>query len=375
MKKSTKTKKVVTKKVGISKTKVKKNVNKKEPSKVSNKIIKEKKNKNYNMMLFFTFIVGIVLIVSTYAWFSSTLDASVDFVTVSVNRETGIYISLDGVNYDETITVNKEEVTTNLEDTYPGHNNKWVDSRGLIPISSNGIPDSNTFEFSMFELYRERYSKEERQLYLDFRQYTEDQSGANFVAFDVFIKNISNSDVSDNLYLWEGTSIKLQDGTSDRMVSLLNTVRLGISKSGFTPDKNASGETVQNLECNNNCESFIYEPFSTAHNDLSIERAEDYGVTLEDGVFHPTYAVIAAGDKLSHYSGQGRQPFDNEHFIFQNTFRDLNTRLFELPHGVTKARIYVWLEGQDIDALETKSGGDILEIEIILHKDLAGYGY
>ncbi len=365
-----KSKKVATKKVGASKTKDKKVKSKKKTQK------KEKTSSmfTFNKILFFTFIVGIVLIVSTYAWFASTLDAKVDFVTITVNRETGMYISLDGVEYGETVQVSKEDVTTNLASTYPDHNNKWVSSAGLIPSSSNGIPDSDTFEFAVYELTKERYSSGERKIYLDFDQYDEKYDSANFVAFDLFIKNISNSPEPDNFYLWEGTQVSLEDGTVPRMVSLLNTVRIGISKGGHTSETYPEPATVQALECNNNCESFIYEPFSTHHNELSIERAVNYGVELIDGVFTPTYGVIKGGDRLSHYNGHGKANFDYEHFEFQDTFKEVNTQLFELPHGVTKIRVYIWLEGQDIDALETKSSGDTLNIDLVFHKDLAGYG-
>ncbi len=347
--------------------------NKSRISKTKDKKYMKKTPSKFNMVLFFTFIVGVVLIVSTYAWFSATLDAKVDFVRITVNRETGLYISLDGVEYGSEVTIDENIITNSISSTYPDHNNKWVSSMGLIPISSSGIPDSDTFEFAFFELYRERYSKTEKKLYLDFAEYSEDNEYANFVAFDLFLKNISNSPKADNLYLWEGTSIELQDGTEDKMVSLLNTVRLGISKGGHTSDKNASASVVQNLECENNCESVIYEPYSTDHNEYSINQAVNYGVDLVDGVFTPTYSLISAGQNLSHYTGHGLQPFDNDHFIFQDTIRNLNEQLFEIEHGVTKVRVYIWLEGQDIDALETKSSGDILNIDLVLHKDLAGY--
>jgi hypothetical protein len=46
---------------------------------------------------------------------------------------------------------------------------------------------------------------------------------------------------------------------------------------------------------------------------------------------------------------------------------------FEIPNGITKARVYVWIEGQDVDSLETDSEGAEVEIGIDFTKDTAGW--
>ena len=43
------------------------------------------------------------------------------------------------------------------------------------------------------------------------------------------------------------------------------------------------------------------------------------------------------------------------------------------PNSITKVRVYVWLEGQDIDSLETRSEGADISIAINLIKDTAGF--
>ena len=47
--------------------------------------------------------------------------------------------------------------------------------------------------------------------------------------------------------------------------------------------------------------------------------------------------------------------------------------MFTVPDGYTKARIYVWIEGQDIDSLETMSSGTNVDISINFVKDTLGY--
>ena len=66
-------------------------------------------------------------------------------------------------------------------------------------------------------------------------------------------------------------------------------------------------------------------------------------------------------------------PLDTEHFALQQTITNFDNPLFSLPNGVTKFRVYVWLEGQDLDSLETVSKGATIRITINFYKDLAGY--
>jgi hypothetical protein len=63
----------------------------------------------------------------------------------------------------------------------------------------------------------------------------------------------------------------------------------------------------------------------------------------------------------------------NENFELQQTRFSITEPIFELPDGITKIRVYVWLEGQDIDSVETRSEGADVSIAINLIKDTAGY--
>ena len=43
------------------------------------------------------------------------------------------------------------------------------------------------------------------------------------------------------------------------------------------------------------------------------------------------------------------------------------------PNSITKIRVYIWIEGQDIDSLETDSEGAELYLDISFIKDTVGY--
>ena len=68
-------------------------------------------------------------------------------------------------------------------------------------------------------------------------------------------------------------------------------------------------------------------------------------------------------------------PLDSNHFVMQNTIdeEDFYNPIFQIPNGITKARVYIWIEGQDVDSLETNSRGAAISISIDFVKDLAGY--
>ena len=71
----------------------------------------------------------------------------------------------------------------------------------------------------------------------------------------------------------------------------------------------------------------------------------------------------------------GSSKIDRNHFTVQETLTDdeLNTPIFDIPNGITKARVYVWIEGQDIDSLETNSKGTDVDISVNFVKDTAGW--
>ena len=155
---------------------------------------------------------------------------------------------------------------------------------------------------------------------------------------------------------------------------ILNSFRIGIVRIGSV-DLNASVNDIQNITCNNNCEFIMYEPNSKNHTALSIERASKHNVELVDGLNYPTYAYKKAVSKLYIKDSLPGSNLDPEVFKLQETRddNDFDTPIFAIPDGITKARIYVWIEGQDIDSLETLSSGTNVDITIGFVKDTLGY--
>ena len=374
--KETKKNTTISSKKNIKKQRSKKIKNKTKLKEIDNYNIGHKSNKKLTMVIILLF--GTLLIFSTYAWFSTNLNVKIKTFNMVVSRSSDLTLSLDGVNFDRSIEISKDVVYENLGKLYPNYNTQWP-SNGLIPVSSIGITNPNSYQFDIYQsagvLYN-KYSKNKKGfLYTIKAAENEPREYNYYLAFDVFIKNQTGSPVPDNLYLDPSTSISIVDEVSEEMQGLINSFRIGLVKVGSV-GINSSVNEIQNISCNNNCRSLIYEPNRIKHSQLSIERAKKYGINLVDGEEFPTYAYKKEGGPIYvENSISGSQNLDLEYFLLQETFSEdnLNQPLFTIPDGITKVRIYLWIEGQDIDSLETYSEGTEIEINLDFSKDVAGY--
>jgi hypothetical protein len=354
----------------------------------SKTIVKKKNNElskkklNSKLLILITFFTGVLLIISSYAWLSASLNVKVKFFDLVVSTDNGLFISLDGVDFSDTVEISMNSVINDIKTNYPSNTNQWA-SGGLWPVSSDGIKTLNNDKFDVYlgEVSRYRLKKRNRK-FLNTKLINETESSANniYIAFDIFLKNVSGSPKSDNLYLDEGTTIDFEEDTDqetrDSMSNIMNSMRFGIVRIGSVSSK-SDIRTIQGIKCNGNCQEIIYEPKITAHSSDSIAKALEYGIVLEDGKYMPTYAVINEGEFLEHTNGQEGSgiPLDTAHFKLQDTITDSDFAdpIFDIPNGITKLRVYVWIEGQDIDSLETNSKGAPIYIAINFEKDLAGY--
>jgi type I restriction enzyme S subunit len=63
--------------------------------------------------------------------------------------------------------------------------------------------------------------------------------------------------------------------------------------------------------------------------------------------------------------------YDREHFALQNTVKNFDNPIISMPDGIVKARIYIWIEGQDIDIIKHKSEDDTVSVTLNFVKDHA----
>lgn len=381
----------VTKKKNVSKKtsntinkKVKKgtNINKVEEVKTSRKLpFVEKilsRKRNIFITIFLIFVFAVLLIVSSYAWFSTTLNVKIKTFNMVVTRNDGLSISHDAVTYGNYIEISRDLLYDNLAKTYPGHRTIW-NQNGLIPVSTNGNSSRNSYFFDVYTttgiFYKDFAKRTDGHVTTKLYNQSSPKKYSYFLSFDIFFFNDTGSPVADNLYFDSGTGFVINEELDEQMQGLVNSLRIGIIKVGSLP-ATATPSEVQNIQCNNDCEAIIFEPFKTQHENMAIENAARYGIRVVDGEDFPTYAnVNAVVKKPIKDTISGSDNLDTENFKLQQTITedDFAEPLFTVPDGYTKARIYVWIEGQDIDSLETMSSGTNVDLSVNFVKDTLGY--
>ena len=68
----------------------------------------------FDLILFLLFITGIVFIYASYAWFQSSLDVKFDSIKIKAATDNNLSISLDGIDWGNSISISKENIIDNL---------------------------------------------------------------------------------------------------------------------------------------------------------------------------------------------------------------------------------------------------------------------
>lgn len=324
----------------------------------------------FNAMFLLTVLTGVILIYSTYAWFSASLNVIISDFNMTTRSTDGLFISLDGVTWSSSVSITENDILNRLTDTYPNHETQW--SKELGPVSTIGIPDANNNRFKFFthgphRVIRPKYDNTDTLNFFEI-----EESGVKddqlFVAFDVFFKNVTPSPYEDNIYIEEAVFVNADDENDDD--TAVNALRLGMVFSDVT-SLGATHSTIQNLGCNGRCRDFIYEPNAFNHSEKSINMASKHGVLLEHGNFYETYGMKKGGDDIMIWSGvkNDKVAINNEFYELQNNITATGQSVFAMPEGIVKARIYVWVEGQDVDIIEYTSPGYQVSVSLKFNKD------
>ena len=137
-------------------------------------------------------LFGVMLIVGTYAWFIGMQSVVVSQFDVKIAAAEGLELSMDG-NVWYTDELDAKETAA-----YTGNTNTWAE-KGLIPMSSVGDTNEDASEMILFEKGSLTATKGGYRLLASTVTYTgtsadELKDGKGYVAFDLFIKNISGEE-------------------------------------------------------------------------------------------------------------------------------------------------------------------------------------
>lgn len=335
---------------------------------------KNKKNKKQRKLLLailMLLLTGGMLASTSYAWFTANKIVTVSTLNVNVAATNGLQISTDGLDWKAVITNEDILKTIGDDSTYTGNVNQLpITGTSLAPVSSVGNVDST----GKMEMYHGSLDPDETTgSYMLTATKSTETKGTNghFVAFDLFFQVQERT----QLYLTENTKVTAE-ATAD--TGIQNAARVAFINEGNIASGSAP-TAIQGLT-DASATPFIWEPNFDVHTPTGVANALNaYGITTSTtgaaaldyvGVKAPISTPVAVNDKTDTLFGAVtpslRTPVAG---IADTTYE----KLLILEPGITKVRIYMWIEGQDVDCENMASGGEInFDLQFSSNKDKAG---
>ena len=300
-------------------------------------------------------LIALLLITSSYAWFTANQTVTVSTLQVNVKASNGLQISADAQNW-KTI-LEKADLTT-AAGTYKDLVNQ-LPEKDLEPVSSIGNVTGGKMD--MFYGVVEADAARAGEYYLSSTKQT-DATGkeGKYIAFDLFLK----VDKDTTIYMTPNSKVTFGDKGNK---GLQNAARVAfVTEGSATVDK--TPDYMRKLALANGTAK-IWEPNYDVHTAAGVAAARDtYGVTTTTtgGSQLPYYGIkaeipvktipmkqLTTENPSDTYFGQAKVDYKT---IAESTS---TIEFAQLTAGVTKIRVYMWVEGQDVDCENSASGTDI----------------
>ena len=311
------------------------------------------KNNKLIISFLMLLVTAVALTTASYAWFSQSTTVAVDGLDVNVTAASGIQVSTDAQNWKSILSTSDILAAADPEyANYVGHTNQIPSS--FAPVSTIGSQTAGIFDMYFGEL-----DESTSDVVLNTALLTDTAgTGGHYMAFDLFLSVVEETQVELNT----GSGV-VSNGEIDS--GLQYSSRIGFLHKGT--DATATPATARAL--NATTEQLIWEPNADQHTAFAVNN-----LGAVNGVIEPYYGVKAAGIGL---------PFDDPLHVDFGTYFELveapklitsiegeipTGTIFTLTPGITKLRIYAWIEGQDIDCENTASLGTGITITIALKK-------
>lgn len=311
---------------------------------------KQQKKTSIKSSILVLLLIAILLIASTYAWFTSNKQVTVSSLNVNVAAKNGLQISVDGTNWKSIIS---NEDITGATATYAAAVNQ-------IPTVMEPVSSGKTVTDGKLNVYYGTVDSTSGAPKLTATKATEvagDTSvNAKFIVFDLFLK----VDAATQIDLTTGSNVLAKDGSQDK--GLQNASRVAFVTEGNT----ASGSTlatIQGLNGGDATTTKIWEPNYDVHTTAGVSAAYDtYAKTTTvgpdaaqltyNGIIAPIETGVALNSADATYFAPVTPDYSTKKAMATTTFTTLQP-------GITKVRVYMWVEGQDVDCENGASGTDI----------------
>ena len=331
--------------------------------KMSKKEKQKQKERRLLLILFLLIATGIFLGTASYAWFTANEKVTISPIDVNVSTSSGIQISTDATNWKSVIT--NTDITGAIGN-YAAAVNQLPET--LEPVSTAGVVDEN----GRMEMFLGKVISDEStgNFILSATKSEETNSSGStstgkFVVFDIFLKNEQN----ETLYMTPNSNVVFKNSDT----GIKNAARIAFVTLGHT----TTSDTIANVQALNTGTSStvkMWEPNYDVHTGDGVANAiSPYGITTlnvgANNAWVPYSGVKAAIPASANIKReQATQTLNSTYFTDVNPdiktkegYTDSQTLTTEggLVAGITKMRIYMWVEGQDVDCENNASGGQI----------------
>lgn len=379
---------------------------------------KSKRKSELKTMFFIILVAAVMFIISTYAWFSTQKNVSITNLQGTVEVAEGLEISLDAQTWSNGIVLGDEEGQLDIiEDAYSG--NKNIKPSEMLPVSTLGLVSGSGAEKANLKMIRGKVTNTIELSEIDaVDESVDDPNNTKFpgyFAFDIFLKNSSKSDdIQDILQLNYDSSLEIME-TEKASTGLQNTARVAFAKYNGTSDVMADQATILKETAGVGVgaaqpeiiDVSIWEPNSNDHVQYIVDNNNNIIWSTSDEKLYatkllptgkkgfdlttqmPTYALKneSIGKTISNiYKWDGTETNVQKQNVLQTTrtseedysikegvqnlvsTTDGTTDFTIAPNKICRLRVYVWLEGQDIDCINYASHGGGVKLNIGLVK-------
>ena len=310
---------------------------------------KSKRKTSLKSAILLLLLMAILLVTSSYAWFTANQTVTISSLQVNVKASNGLQISTDGKTWKSIIT--QEDIKAG----YAGNTNN-------IPTEMAPVSTIGTVTDGKLDMY---YGSVTTNPAGDFILTAEkdvdkdaDKKG-HYIVFDVFLK----VDAATDVYMTEESKVEYAGANTQ---GLENAARVGFVIEGNTAATSGI-DTITGLSLATGTAK-IWEPNYDTHSDLAITNAKtNYDLTITSPnpdalTYYGVKAPIAAGDNIA--IKQVGTPSVDHFSAVTPAIKTINgstsrPKFDTLAAGITKVRIYMWVEGQDVDCENGASGTDI----------------
>ena len=399
--------------------------------------------KRLNALILLVAFTAVLLIVSTYAWFSTQKNVTLANLDGTVKVAEGLQISLDAKNWSSTIDFAQyKEDQTALKNIYGDVSGKGAHNiipTEMLPVSTLGSEEINSANEISF--YRGTNTDQIKLSAIKKTALTKPDGASGTVettaaadpdiypgyyAIDFFLEN-SSADLTgdDILQIGAGSTVAVKAG-GNNSVGLENTPRVAFALIKSDTDKGSVAVGAQATsqssiiaattgENSTIKDVAIWEPNSNSHVEYIVTNNNKVTWSTNDQDAYtiaknqktqipefsgtqriPTYALkstsVTTGSFNDLYNWDGTTVTDiAKQITLQTDTGDITTKNllsvntpattvqptpsgtpteFKIPKAqVCRVRMYIWLEGQDVDCINYASHGGGITVNVGLLKD------